>query len=180
MRQTFQQRANGLIVWDRPEIFFSASPDFDRMPVLRQREQRLRAELQAMIDQSNDRAMFLLLAETLTAFLARLRRAAETLSITERQQIVRLIVKEVLIGDDSITIRHSTLIPSGPSQNDGGPSPKENYLLCKGSDHTALRDALFARCRQHQLQQTHHLIIFDPACNFLKQQMMSDRIEICT
>ncbi len=105
----------------------------ERMPMLRQREQRLRAELQAIIDQSNDQATFLRLAETLTAFLARLRRAAETLSIAERQRIVRLVVKEVLIGDDFITIRHSIPIPSGPSQNDGGPSPRENYLLCKGS-----------------------------------------------
>ena len=95
----------------------------ERMPVLRQREQRFRAELQALIDQRNDRAAFLRLAETLTAFLARLRRAAETLSISERQRIVRLVVKEILIGDDSITIRHSIPIHSGSPQNDGGPSP---------------------------------------------------------
>jgi site-specific DNA recombinase len=61
-----------------------------RMPALRQREQTLRAELQAIADQTNDRAAFLRLAETLTAFLARLRSAAETLSVTERQRIVRL------------------------------------------------------------------------------------------
>lgn len=59
------------------------------MPVLRQREQALRAELQSIADQTNDRAAFLRLAETLTAFLARLRSAAETLSVTERQRIVR-------------------------------------------------------------------------------------------
>jgi len=41
------------------------------MPTLRQREQRLRAELQGIADQANDRAAFLRLAETLTAFLAR-------------------------------------------------------------------------------------------------------------
>src|ERR1700736_4322443 len=51
----------------------------ERMPALRQREQTLRAELQAIADQTNDRAAFLRLAETLTAFLARLRSAAETL-----------------------------------------------------------------------------------------------------
>ena len=43
----------------------------ERMPALRQREQTLRAELQAITDQANDRATFLRLAETLTAFLAR-------------------------------------------------------------------------------------------------------------
>jgi site-specific DNA recombinase len=43
----------------------------ERMPALRHREQTLRAELQAITDQANDRATFLRLAETLTAFLAR-------------------------------------------------------------------------------------------------------------
>ena len=115
----------------------------ERMPLLRQREQTLRAELEAIADQANDRAALLRLAETLTAFLARLRGAAETLSITERQRIVRLVVKDVLIGDDTITIRHSIPVLLGPTQS--GPLPPSqtsgtNYLLCKGSDDSALRN----------------------------------------
>ena len=114
----------------------------ERMPVLRQRQQTLRAELQAITDQTNDRAAFLRLAETLTAFLARLRSAAETLSVIERQRIVRLLVKDVLVGEDTITIRHSIPIPSGPLQNGGSePSDGQNYLLCKGRD--------FANAQQH-------------------------------
>ena len=111
----------------------------ERMPALRQREQALRAELQAIADQANDQAALLRLAETLTAFLARLHGAADTLSITERQRIVRLVVKDVLIGDDTITIRHSIPVLLGPPQ--GGSLPPSqtagpNYLLCKGSDFT--------------------------------------------
>ena len=110
------------------------------MPGLRQREQALRAELQAIADQANDRAAFLRLAETLTAFLARLRGAADTLSITERQRIVRLIVKDVLIGDDTITIRHSIPVPQqSPTQGGNLPPSRthgRNYLLCKGSELT--------------------------------------------
>ena len=114
----------------------------ERVPVLRQRQQGLRAELQAIADQTNDRAAFLRLAETLTAFLARLRSAAETLSVTERQRIVRLLVKDVLVGEDTITIRHSIPIPSRPPQNGGSHSSDgQNYLLCKGRD--------FAVARQH-------------------------------
>src|SRR5213594_4670790 len=110
----------------------------ERMPLLRQREQTLRAELQAIADQTNDRAAFLRLAETLTAFLARLRSAAETLSVIERQRIVRRLVKDVLLGEDTITIRHSIPIPSGPPQNGGSESPDgQNYLLCKGRAVTA-------------------------------------------
>src|ERR1019366_7346205 len=154
-----------------------------RMPALRQRGQALRAELQAIADKANDRAAFLRLAETLTAFRARMHGAAHTLSIIERQRIVRLVVKDVLIGDDTITIRHSIPVQQGPPQ--GGCLPPSQtdgpiYLLCKGSEHPTSRNALFARCRQHQLQQTHHLVVIDPARNFFKQQMMSDCIEVCS
>ncbi len=101
-----------------PEELLSIEQLRERMPVLRQRQQTLRAELQAIADQTNDRAAFLRLAETLTAFLARLRSAAETLSVIERQRIVRLLVKDVLLGEDTITIRHSIPIPSGPPQTE--------------------------------------------------------------
>ena len=93
------------------------------MPSLRQREHALRAELQAIADQANDRAMFLRLAETLTAFLARLRSAADTLDVLERQRIVRLVVKEVLIGDDTIVIRHCIPLAAPSSPAGAPPTP---------------------------------------------------------
>ena len=111
--------------------------------------------MQTIADQTNDRAAFLRLAETLTGFLARLRSAAETLSVLERQRIVRLLVKEVLIGEDTITIRHSIPIPSGPPQNVGSQPEGPNYLLCKGRDETTLRFGLslwftLVTCRDYQ------------------------------
>ena len=117
----------------------------ERMPLLHQRQKTLRAELQSIVDQTNDRAAFLRLAETLTAFLTRLRSAAETLSVIERQRIVRLLVKEVLVGEDTITIRHSIPIPAGPSQNGSSQPEGSNYLLCKGRDRTTLWGAFFVR-----------------------------------
>src|ERR1700746_815729 len=126
----------------------------DRMPMLRQREQRLRAELQAIADQINDRAAFLRLAETLTAFLTRLRSAAQTLSVIERQKIVRLLIKDILVGEDTITIRHSIPIPSGGPKNGGLESPdSQNYLLCKGRGWPSLRSPLLHRTHQPVL---HH------------------------
>lgn len=114
----------------------------ERMPALRHRQQTFNAELQAIADRTNDRAAFLRLAETLTAFLARLRSAAETLSVMERQKIVRLLVKDVLVGEDTITIRHSIPIPSGSPQNGGTDDPNgQNYLLCKRRDYTSLRSS---------------------------------------
>ena len=124
-----------------------------RMPALRNREQMLRSELQAIADQINDRAAFLRLAESLTAFLARLRSAAETLSVAERQRIVRLVVKEVLVGENDITIRHSIPIPSGSPPNGGSPSGGDpNYLLCKGRGLAAARQPVLALVRRSVLR----------------------------
>jgi site-specific DNA recombinase len=110
-----------------------------RMPELRQRERALQTELQAIIDQVNERAVYLRLAETLSAFLARLRSSADTLDIQERQRIVRLIVREILIEGDSITIRHSIPV-SKPPNGSGLQSPPsrsgvtedQSYLLRSG------------------------------------------------
>ena len=146
----------------------------ERMPPLRQREQTVRAELQAIADQAGDRAMFLRLAETLTAFLSQLRDAADTLDVLERQRIVRLVVKEILIGDDTIVIRHCIPLTAPPPADGNPPAPgrpenipvPRNYLLRKGSGIAAscepLLPALYsgvvhprlqsaARCARRQL-----------------------------
>jgi site-specific DNA recombinase len=90
-----------------------------RMPGLRQREQSLQGELQSLRDRTADEAAVLRLTETLASFLQRLRGTAETLDIAERRKILRLLVKEVLVGDDSITIRHSIPIPRDPDDAGG-------------------------------------------------------------
>jgi site-specific DNA recombinase len=54
------------------------------------------------------------------------------------------VVKEVLIGEDAITIRHSIPVPPGPPQNGGPPAPGrpqnlpggQSYLLRKGCGHS--------------------------------------------
>jgi site-specific DNA recombinase len=112
-----------------------------RLPELRRREQASQAELQSIIDQTNHRAAYLRLTETLSTFLSRLRGSAQTLDIAERQRIVRLLLKEVLVGDDTIVIRHSIPIPVAPSGNDAPPASgrppaagNESYLLPSRSD----------------------------------------------
>jgi site-specific DNA recombinase len=68
-----------------------------RMPELRQRERALQTELNAILDQISDRAIYLRLAETLSDFLTRLRTSADTLDIQERHRIVRLVIKDILV-----------------------------------------------------------------------------------
>jgi site-specific DNA recombinase len=159
----------------------------ERMPVLRQRQQTFRAELQAIADQINDRAKFMRLAETLTAFLARLRNAAETLSVIERQRIVRLVVKDVLVGEDTITIRHSIPIPSRPPQNGGSESADGlNYLLCKGRDDTALRGAAVRRvmfpvfneaCLEHASDKADEFVVIDLFPEQVEEDVVVDIVE---
>jgi site-specific DNA recombinase len=94
-----------------------------RLPALRQREGANRAELQSITDQVATRAAYLRLAQTLTVFLDRLRESADTLNVAERQRIVRLLVKEVLVVDDTIVIRHSIPVAGGAPDGAGRTAP---------------------------------------------------------
>jgi site-specific DNA recombinase len=104
----------------------------ERMPSLRRREQTANTELQALLDQSVNRAAYLRLAETLTTFLTRLRSAANGVDISERQRVVRLLVKEVLVGDDKIIIRHSIPLPT---QGDGRSAQRSNAIVPSGGSY---------------------------------------------
>jgi site-specific DNA recombinase len=117
----------------------------ERMPVLRQREKVLRTELHSIADQTRERALYMSLAETLSMFLRRLRAAADTLDMLERQRLVRLVVKEVLVADDTIVIRHCIPVPSGPP-NGSSPAPDP-------SDHLADNRSYLLRMGRHRSPQ---------------------------
>ena len=88
-----------------------------RMPELRRREATLRTELDALDAELYDAETYLKLTETLDAFRARLSANAENLTVEQRQEIVRLVVREVLLGDDDVTVRHSIPTPTGGQPN---------------------------------------------------------------
>src|SRR5258707_10953622 len=67
-----------------------------------------------------DEAKYLQLAENLSAFRKKLHARAKTLDVRERQQILRLLVKEILVDAQSLTIRHS--IPISQTQKSPTPS----------------------------------------------------------
>jgi site-specific DNA recombinase len=90
----------------------------ERMPELRRKEASVRSQMEAMDAQLIDRAAYLKLVENLEDFLARLQTSTESGPIQHRQRVVRLLVKEILIGPERIVIRHSipTTDPrAGPS-----------------------------------------------------------------
>ena len=115
-----------------------------RMPELRQQEQAIEAELQSLERVASDQGRYLHLVETLTEFRTRLRARAETLDVLERQKILRLLVREILVGPESITIRHSIPVPTSEADGNGGSRPTQgppdsktgpHYLLRSGSQH---------------------------------------------
>jgi site-specific DNA recombinase len=77
-----------------------------RMPDLRAREISLRQQIDGLDAQLADRRAYLTLAADLEDFLTQLHRNAEISAVHERQRVLRLLVKDVLIGPEKITIRH--------------------------------------------------------------------------
>jgi len=78
------------------------------------------------------------LVETLAQFRTRLRARGNVLEVAERQRVVRLLVHEIFVSSDNITIRHSIPLPtSSPDPNHGvrpsheppEPNTGPNYLL---------------------------------------------------
>ena len=126
-----------------------------RMPELRKQAQAVESELQSLEMAALDQAKYLQLAETLTTFRSRLRARAETLDIQERQLILRLLVKEILVDSETITIRHSIAVPSGPGPNSTTPPPPgssgrplpSGYLLRSGSNQSFAQQSVHAPVR---------------------------------
>jgi site-specific DNA recombinase len=86
-----------------------------RMPELRTRETSLRQQIEALDTQLADRQVYLTLADNLEHFLTTLRGRTATATVAERQRVLRLLVKEVHIGPEKITIRHSIPIRNNPT-----------------------------------------------------------------
>jgi site-specific DNA recombinase len=119
-----------------------------RMPELNKKSQSVESELQSLETAAVDQARYLQLAESLDGFRIKLRERAKTLDVCERQQILRLIVKEVLVAPDTLTIRHSIPIPQTDPISNGplptgshpfGASQKPSYLLRSRSNYCSLR-----------------------------------------
>jgi site-specific DNA recombinase len=126
-----------------------------RRPALQKQAQAVGSELQSLEMAAVDEARYLQLAEGLAGFRSKLRSRADTLDVAARQQIVRLVVKEILVGTDTITLRHSIPIPqseSGSSEPSNPPtavtglSSTPSYLLRKGSHFTRPCQSLPASC----------------------------------
>jgi site-specific DNA recombinase len=110
-----------------------------KMPHLRARQASLHGQLQALDAQAADRDAYLKLADDLEGFLARLRGSAATASTDDRRRVLRLVVKDVLIGPEKIIIRHRIPVrqraTSGGGHHDSTDTEgdmRQSYELCWG------------------------------------------------
>ena len=119
-----------------------------RVPELRQQQQAVRSELESLETTATNQSKYLRLVDGLADFRDRIRARADTLDVVERQKILRWLVKEVLVGKDSITIRHSIPIlrfgADGRTPDDresSAPTTGPGYLLRSRRQAAALQSA---------------------------------------
>ena len=122
-----------------------------RIPELRKQQQAVQMELESLESAASNQSKYLRLVDGLADFRERIRARADTLNVAERQKILRLLVKEILVGKDTITIRHSIPIPrcgpdSGmtPPPEASAPKTVPSYLLRSGGNFATAGEHLSA------------------------------------
>ncbi len=124
-----------------------------RMPDLRAREANLRGQISALDTQLADRRAYLRLADDLEGFLTQLQDSAATAAVPERQRVLRLLVKDILVGPDKITIRHripvrerTTTSRPDPAVTDTEGDHRPGYPLRWGRGIAVARERLPPLC----------------------------------
>jgi site-specific DNA recombinase len=103
-----------------------------RMPELRRRQAALQRELEGVTLQAMENSHLIELNSSLETFLKKVSRSSQTLDVVERQKIIRLIVKQIVVQADTLLIQHSIPLPG----KSGTPS-RPSYALCtRGHDPT--------------------------------------------
>lgn len=107
-----------------------------RMTELRKREMSVNSQLLSLEAKPIEQSQLLEYSLRIEKILKSLRDSAKNLSVLERQKVLRLIVKEVLVNVDKITIKHSI-----PITNAGTASSKEkkSYQQCLWRINPSLR-----------------------------------------
>ena len=166
-----------------------------RMPELRARQTSLHHQIDALDSQLADREVYLKLADNLEDFLTGLRGKAATATVAERQRVLRLLVKDVLVGPDKITIRHSIPVrhnvssgtDDSPDTDSEGEIRPDCQLRWRSHDAT-LRSAgvgvlevrrLRSRMPglEERLHQRQHALVADPTAHPVHQGGVVDGVE---
>jgi site-specific DNA recombinase len=100
-----------------------------RINGLRKKEATLTKELNAFKFKHVEKERFASMEASVKGFVHCLKERAKTLDVEEKQKVARLLLKDILIGKDTITVNHSIPIlkKNLREENDG-------YLLCLESN----------------------------------------------
>jgi site-specific DNA recombinase len=178
-----------------------------RMPGLRKKQSAAQKEIEGAHWQALAEAKLHQLDQSLESFLGRLQRSAKNLGVAEKQKIIRLLVKEVIVEKEAITVRHcipltsgggddvgapATSLPTGPSAPAApSPNPKEqtggqDHQVCPWRRHSALGRARVGIAHRAFLPHSRFQPLADQAGNHsvlhpMTQQLlhlsMIDRVE---
>jgi site-specific DNA recombinase len=96
-----------------------------RVPELKRRQLALEKELEGLNLQAVEQSRLVELNVSMERFMGQLRDSAQILDAQQKQRIVRLLVREVVVGPDSITINHNIPLSQHPM---GQKVP--SYRLC--------------------------------------------------
>jgi len=84
----------------------------ERAPELKKKIASLEKERQSLSLRSVEDQRWIEMNQSLEGFLARLNQTAQTLTNDERQKLVRLLVKQIDVGKETITVHHSIPVDS--------------------------------------------------------------------
>jgi hypothetical protein len=162
-----------------------------RMPALRKKQAAAQKELESAHWQALADEQLRQLDQSLETFLGRLKQSAQNLSVADKQKIIRLLVKEIIVEKDAIIVRHCIPVTGNaePKEQLNGQTDQSTYQVCTRSHRRPLRGAAgrilglrrsalpsFAVILFHgNLQPEHRSVAHTPGYT-LHQLMMRDRV----
>ena len=103
-----------------------------RAPALKKKIAALESERQNLGVRALEDQKWIEINQSLESFVARLNQTAQNLTTAERQKIVRLLVKQIDVGKETMTIHHS--IPIDHSQAGGSAESSRLYKRRQTAD----------------------------------------------
>jgi site-specific DNA recombinase len=104
-----------------------------RMPALRKKQAAAQKELENAHWQALADEQLRQLDQSLETFLTRLKQSARNLSVADKQKIIRLLVKEIIVEKDTIIVRHCIPLTSHVEPADeqpNGQTDQSGYQVC--------------------------------------------------
>jgi site-specific DNA recombinase len=110
-----------------------------RVPTLRKKQACAQKELEGARWQLLANEKLQQIEQSMESFLGKLKQSIKTINVAERQKIIRLLVREIVVEKDNVTVRHC--IPLTGGVRDAAGRSEQSYPLCTRSSDAPLRCA---------------------------------------